>query len=99
MNISGLEVMEILKSKMHPALNYSLIDVGMIRDIIVEGQEVSLTIVWPTANFPKKEEVHQSILIPLQNLGAKVKIGEILMKDDELSLYRKVENGEIEFFR
>ncbi|UYP44083.1 hypothetical protein NEF87_000368 [Candidatus Lokiarchaeum ossiferum] len=94
-NISGLEVMDILKSKMHPILKYSLIDMGMIRDIIVEGKEVSLTIVWPTADFPNKDEIHQSILNSIENLGAKVSIGEILMSKEELTLYRKIEAGDI----
>ena len=94
-NISGLEVIKILKSKMHPILKYSLVDVGMIRDIIVEGKEVSLTILWPTADFPNKKEIHESILNSIQNLGAKAKIGEILMNKEELNLYRKIEKGEI----
>ena len=95
MNISGLDVVDILKSKKHPTLDYSLIDVGMIKDIIVEGKEVSLTIVWPTADYPNKDTIHKSIVDSLENLGAKTKIGEALMKEEELTFYKKVEKGDI----
>ena len=47
------EVMEAINKVEHPEIAMTLVDLGMVRDINIEGQKVTLTLVLPFLGIPE----------------------------------------------
>jgi len=64
-----------LAKLMHPEINYSLIDLGMIKDLICNKQDkVSLTLKLPFLQVPVKELLIQSIKEALADLDEAIQV-------------------------
>ena len=69
---------------MHPAINRSLVELGMIKDIALEHGVVTLTLVLPVLNIPAsiKDHLVNSLRTAVAKLGAEVEV-EITEMDEE----------------
>ncbi len=85
------EVKEIVGKVMHPEVNASLVELGMIENIKMKGNKVSLTMVFPFAGVPIKYMLMESIKEPLEQQGLEVEINERTMNEDELQKFLKME--------
>ncbi len=47
------QVLEAIHKVEHPEIAMTLVDLGMVRDIRIEGQEVTLTLVLPFLGIPE----------------------------------------------
>ncbi len=54
-------ILEALQSILHPKLKKPLVDLGMIRNIVVRGEEVKLTLALQTDHGPLKENIVRKI--------------------------------------
>jgi len=85
------EVKEIIGQVMHPEIDASLMELGMIKDIKLEGNKVSLTMVFPFPGVPIRDMLIESVKKPLEELGLQVEINEAVMNQEELQNFFKME--------
>ena len=85
------EVKEIIGKVMHPEIDASLMELGMIKDIKLEGNRVSLTMVFPFPGVPIRDMLMESVKKPLEELGLQVEINETVMTQEELQNFFKME--------
>lgn len=85
------EVKEIVGKVMHPEIDASLVELGMVENVEVKGNKVSLTMVFPFAGVPIKYMLIESVKEPLEKMGMEVEITERTMSQDELQKFFKME--------
>jgi len=68
------DVEQALSDVMHPEINFSLINLGMIKDVVCKEDKVSLTLKLPLLEVPVKELLIQSIERVLTNLGMAIQV-------------------------
>ena len=85
------EVKEIVEKIKHPEIDASLVELGMIENIKLEGNKVSLTMVFPFPGVPIKYMLMESVRQPLEKTGLNVEITERTMTQEELNEFFKME--------
>ena len=68
------DVEQALSDVMHPEINYSLINLGMIKDVVCKEDKVGLTLKLPLLQVPVKEVLIQSIERVLTNLDKAIQV-------------------------
>ena len=76
---------KVLSEVMHPEINYNLVDLGMINDVVIEGNKVSLTLKLPLLEVPIKDyliQITKEALINLQeDLEGEVKLDQMSQQE------------------
>ena len=85
------EIRAILVEVKHPAINASLIELGIVKDISVTGNKVELTIAFPFPNIPIADQLISSVKTPLQERGLDVTIKTTIMDDEARNRFLSVE--------
>ena len=68
------DVEQALSKIMHPEINYSLVDLGMIEDVVCEEQKASLTLKLPFVPVPVKDLLIESIKKALSERDSAVQV-------------------------
>jgi len=68
------DVEQVLSKVMHPEINYSLADLGMIKDVVCEERKVSLTLKLPFPQVPVKDLLIESIKKTLSDLDSSTQV-------------------------
>jgi ATP-binding protein involved in chromosome partitioning len=91
--LSEEEVRKALAPVKHPAIDRTLVDLGIARDIKVEGNMVLITLALPFAGVPAqiRQIFINSLSAPLKQLGAEVKFELTIMTADELQKFLAME--------
>lgn len=89
--MSEEEVRKVLGKVMHPEINATLVELGMIKDITVEANKTTITMAFPFPGVPIKYMLKDSVKKPLENLGLQVEIEESIMNQEELQKFFKME--------
>ena len=63
------QVLEALSTVMDPDLNRDLVSLNMIRDLKIEGDIVSLTVMLTTPACPAKERIQNDVITALAKVG------------------------------
>jgi len=86
------DVEQALSQIMHPEINYSLVDLGMIEDVVFEEGKVRLTLKLPFLNVPVKEFLIQDIKEALADLdeAIQVKLNLEQMSEEERDNFTKM---------
>jgi len=84
-DISLEDVHRELGQVMHPAINRSLVELGMIKDIALEHGVVKLTLALPVLNIPAsiKYYLANSIRTAVTKLGVEVEVETTEMNEEE----------------
>jgi len=86
------EILKVISVVKHPAIDYSLVDLGMIQDNIkVLDSVVKLTFVFPFPNIPIAGTLINSIAVPLKNIGYDLEYEIVLMTDEEKVKFMRME--------
>ena len=87
-NISEEEVRRALAEVMHPAIDRTLVELGMIKNITIKNDRVALTLSLPFPNIPIKKYLVNSVQEAVMKLGVEVKIeiGQMNQKEREFFL-------------
>lgn len=83
-NISLGDVQQEVGQVMHPAISRSLVELGMVKDVALKHDVVTLTLVLPVLNIPTsvKDYLVDSLRTAVAKLGAEVEV-EITEMDEE----------------
>jgi len=92
-NISEEDVHQAIKQVMHPAINNTLTELGMVKGITLKDNEVSLTLVLPLLNIPDsiKNYLMNSLRHVVTELGAKIEISVAEMNQEERMAFLTME--------
>jgi ATP-binding protein involved in chromosome partitioning len=84
-NISEEDVHQAIGQVMHPEISRSLVELGMVKDIVLEGDKVTLTLVLPFLGIPAsiKDYLVNSLRQAVVKLGAKAEIKIAEMNQEE----------------
>ena len=76
----------------HPAIDRTLVDLGMVKDITIEGNNVTVTLAVPFPGIPIKDLLINSVREPIEKLGVKVEVKLTVMNQQELKAFITKEN-------
>jgi len=84
-NISEADVHQAIGQVMHPEISRTLVELGMVKDIAVKDDKVSLTLVLPLLGIPAsiKDYLVDSLRQTVTKLGAKVEVRIAEMNQEE----------------
>lgn len=70
---------------MHPEINRTLVELGMVKDITLKNNEVTLTLVLPFLGIPVsvKDYLMNSLRQAVMKLGAKIEVRVAEMNQEE----------------
>jgi len=85
------KIREVLSEVKHPAIDCSLIELGIVKDIKLEGNEVKVTMAFPFPNIPIKDQLIKSVRDPLEKMNLNVKVETVAMNREELQNFLKKE--------
>ena len=94
-NISEADVHQAVGQVMHPEISCSLVELGMVKDIAVKDDEVSLTLVLPLLGIPAsiKDYLVNSLRQAVMKLGPKAEIKIAEMNQEERLAFLSMEQG------
>jgi metal-sulfur cluster biosynthetic enzyme len=84
-------ILNVLSKVEHPAISYSLIKLGIVTDVKLVENKVSVVFVFPFPNIPIADALIQSIAQPIKQLGLKLDYTTRVMTDQERNLFLKLE--------
>jgi len=89
---SSPDVEQALSKVMHPEINYSLVYLGMIKDVVYKENKVGLTLKLPFLGIPIKEDLIQSIKGALADVDKdiQVEINEEKMSQEERDKFMRM---------
>ena len=85
------EILKVISEVKHPAIDYSLLDLGIIKDIEIDNKTVALKFVFPFPNIPIADALIDSVKIPLNNIGCTLFSDVILMTEEEKAKFMQME--------
>jgi metal-sulfur cluster biosynthetic enzyme len=92
-NISEEDVHQAVGQVMHPEINRSLVQLGMVKDIALSDDEISLVLVLPFLGIPAsiKDYLVNSLRQAVMELGAKADIKIAEMNQEERLAFLSME--------
>jgi len=92
-NISEEDVHQAIGQVMHPEISRSLVELGMVRDVALKGDEITLTLVLPFLGIPAsiRDYLMNSLRQAVMGLGTKVEIGTAEMNQEERLVFLAME--------
>ena len=85
------DVRQAVAKVMHPAIDRSLMDLGMIRDIALTGNNASLTLLIPFPGIPILSFLEKSLKESVSPLGVALNIKTEQMNQDEIQNFLTME--------
>jgi metal-sulfur cluster biosynthetic enzyme len=82
-NISEQEARKAIAEVRHPAIDCTLVELGIVKDVKVKSDKVVVTIAFPVPNIPIRDMIINSVKEPIANLGAECEIKETIMTSKE----------------
>jgi len=95
-NISEKDIFNLVNKVKHPAINRTLRELGIIKDISIKNNKdnkVLITMAFPFPNIPIKDQLVSSIKEPIERVGAEVQMRYTIMNQDELQAFLKMEEA------
>ncbi len=84
-------VEKLLNEIMHPAINASLIELGIISNFNLEGNAITIEMAYPFPNIPIKDMLKMSIINKLSPLNLEINFTERVMNEEERQKFLKTE--------
>ena len=84
-------VLSVLAEVEHPAISYSLIKLGIVKDIELEGDSVILTFTFPFPGIPIADRLISSIEEPVKTMGLKLEYIIKTMNEEEKATFLQLE--------
>ncbi len=89
--ISEEKVRNAVAQVRHPAIDRTLMELGILKDITVEGDKVIITLAFPFPGIPIRELLIESVREPVEEMGAKVEVKTTVMTAEELQAFLAME--------
>jgi len=90
-NITKEDIREAIAGIKHPAINHTLLDLGIIKDISIENDKTKIILAFPFPNIPIRDYLINSVREPIDKLGIEVDIKVTVMSEEELQRFLVLE--------
>ena len=84
-------VLSVLSEVEHPAISYSLIKLGIVKDIELAEDSVILTFAFPFPGIPIADRLISSIEEPVKAMGLKLEYIVKVMNEEEKATFLQLE--------
>ncbi len=84
-------IINAISEVQHPAINYSLVKLGIVKDIELSENTVILTFVFPFPDIPIEEQLISSIQKPIEAMGLKLEYIVRIMNENEKATFLQLE--------
>ena len=91
--ISEEDVRKILADVKHPAIDYTLLELGIVRDMNIENGKATIILAFPFPNIPIKDYLINSVREPIEKLGVEVEMKATMMNQEELQRFLAMEQN------
>tara|TARA_B100000614_G_scaffold241710_1_gene243064 strand:+ start:845 stop:1990 length:1146 start_codon:yes stop_codon:yes gene_type:complete len=96
MTVKTEEIIEALKPVQDPELNRSIVELGMVKSVVVDGDQVSVEVLLTIAGCPLKAKIENDIRDALTGINniSNVLVNFGVMNDDERAKVREIVHGD-----
>lgn len=85
------EVLELISHVKHPAIDYSLIELGIIKDVNINENTAEVIFAFPFPGIPIANQLINSIYQPIVNAGVEFKYKIEIMNEIQKEKFMKME--------
>jgi ATP-binding protein involved in chromosome partitioning len=85
------EVIETISGVKHPVINFSLLDLGIVKNIRVEDDKVKITFAFPFPHIPIKDILVNLVDQAMQSIGVDVEYDFTVMNEEERARFIRME--------
>jgi len=89
--ISEEDIRKAIAGVKHPAIDRTLLELGMIKSIAMEKDKANIVLAFPFPNIPIEDYLIHSVRGPVEKLGGKVDIKVTVMTQEELQRFLQLE--------
>jgi ATP-binding protein involved in chromosome partitioning len=91
--LSEEEIRKALAPIKHPAIDRTLVDLGIVKDIKVEGSTAMITMAYPFPAVPElvKQILENLVSEPIKKMGGAVKVERTIMNHEEVQKFLAME--------
>jgi len=96
MTVKTEEIIEALKPVQDPELNRSIVELGMVKNVVIDGEQVTVEVLLTIAGCPLKAKIENDIsdaLLGINNIS-KVQVNFGVMNDEERARVREIVHGD-----
>ena len=96
MTIKTEEIIEALKPVQDPELNRSIVELGMVKNVVIDGEQVTVEVLLTIAGCPLKAKIENDISDALLGINSisKVLVNFGVMNDEERAKVREIVHGD-----
>jgi len=89
------QVLSVLRKVLHPEIKLSLMDLGMVKDVGVQGDELTVTLALPFKEIPIRDELIGSVRQELQKAypGQEIEVKLVEMSQQERAAFMAASEG------
>ena len=96
MTVKTEEIIEALKPVQDPELNRSIVELGMVKNVVIDGEQVTVEVLLTIAGCPLKAKIENDISDALLGINSisKVLVNFGVMNDEERAKVRELVHGD-----
>ena len=96
MTVKTEEIIEALKPVQDPELNRSIVELGMVKNVVIDGEQVTVEVLLTIAGCPLKAKIENDISDALLGINSisKVLVNFGVMNDEERAKVREIVHGD-----
>ncbi len=87
------DILNAISDIQHPAIAYSLVDLGIVKDIDLKDNKAKVTFAFPFPNIPIAEQLVNSIYGPIFLLGVDFEYSIVEMNEEEKAKFMQMETA------
>ena len=91
MEISEQDVRKEVAEVMHPTINCSLLELGIVKNIELKNEIIKITMAFPFPNIPIEDYLINSVKEALEAFDAEVEIETVIMTKEEVQKFLALE--------
>ena len=89
--ISEEDIRKAIGRVKHPAIDSTLLELGIIKSINIENDKAEIILAFPFPNIPIEDYLINSVRGPVEKLGVGVEIKVTMMTEEELQRFLVLE--------
>jgi len=87
------KVEKLVGDVMHPAINASLVELGMVKEIDISENKIGILFAFPFPNIPIEGQLVNSVREPLSGLGLDIEVRTSIMDESERQRFLVIEHA------
>jgi len=85
------DVQSAIAQIMHPAIDSTLVDLGIVKEVSINENKITVTLAFPAPNIPIGDYLVNSVRKAIKSLGADVEVKITVMAKEELNKFLTME--------